>query len=76
MVVIQEGSLRFATFRKLVFATLILVSPFGVTPQGSCNPFAHIAHYVRYPPKGWGANGESEGKAPQGPAPLRAAQRN
>ena len=39
-------------------------------------PFAHIAHYVRYPPKGWGANGESEGKAPQGPAPLRAAQRN
>ena len=27
-------------------------------------------------PLAQGANGESEGKAPQGPVPLRAAQRN
>ena len=38
-------------------------------------PFAHIVRYAHYLGFAQGANGECEGKAPEGPAPLTAAQR-
>ena len=57
--------------RRLFATQISRLSKLSLVP-----PLCLSTHYVRLPHQRWGASGESEGKAPEGPAPLRTAQRN